>query len=154
MTITEDRTLVADLRATLRGDVIDRADARYDDARRVWNGLIDRHPLVVARCRDVTDVVAALAAARRHRPAVSIRGGGHQVAGSAVCDDGLVVDLSGMTTVSVDAAARTARVGAGARWTGDERPRQPCGGADRRRRYSRLHRVRCGSRAGIHCTAR
>lgn len=116
MTITGDRTLVADLRAGLTGEVIDRADHRYDEARRVWNGLIDRHPLVVARCRDVTDVVTAIAAARRHRPPVSIRGGGHQVAGSAVCDDGLVIDLSGMTAVTVDAAARTARVGAGARW--------------------------------------
>ncbi|GAA4928521.1 FAD/FMN-containing dehydrogenase [Actinomycetospora succinea] len=117
MTITPDRTLVAALRAEITGDVIDRTDHRYEEARRVWNGLIDRHPLVIARCRDVTDVVAALAVARRHRPVVSIRGGGHQVAGSAVCDDGLVIDLSGMTEVTVDAAARTARVGAGARWS-------------------------------------
>jgi FAD/FMN-containing dehydrogenase len=113
---TREAALVSTLRATLRGDVIDRHDARYDEARRVWNGLIDRRPSVIARCADTADVVAAIAAARIHRPPVSIRGGGHQVAGSAVCDDGLVIDLSGMTAVTVDPDARTARVGPGARW--------------------------------------
>jgi len=122
-TIT-DRTLVAALRATLTGDVIDRADARYDEARRVWNGLIDRHPGVIARCTSRADVVAALAAAREYRPAVSIRGGGHQVAGSAVCDDGLVIDLSTMTGVDVDPHTRTARVGPGARWADVNRETQ------------------------------
>ena len=91
---TRDHVLVADLRTTLTGDVIDPADARYDEARRVWNGLIDRRPAVIARCTTRADVVAALAAAGTHRPPVSIRGGGHQIAGSAVCDDGLVIDLS------------------------------------------------------------
>ena len=92
-----------------RGEVIDRDHAAYDEARRVWNGLIDRHPAVIARCADVADVVEAVRVARHHRPVTSIRGGGHQVAGSAVCDDGLVIDLSAMRAVHVNATARTAR---------------------------------------------
>jgi FAD/FMN-containing dehydrogenase len=113
---TTPDALATELRTRMRGDVIDRGDPRHDEARRVWNGLIDRHPAVIARCRDTADVVAAVGVARRHRPPVSIRGGGHQVAGSAVCDDGLVIDLSTMTDVTVDPDARTARVGPGARW--------------------------------------
>ncbi|MCD2443572.1 FAD-binding oxidoreductase [Agromyces sp. SYSU K20354] len=110
------RTLIGDLRARVRGTVIGRDHPEYDHARAVWNGLIDRHPEVVVRCADVDDVVACVDAARVHRPIVSIRGGGHQVAGSAVCDDGLVIDLSGMRDVVVDPVARTARVQGGARW--------------------------------------
>jgi FAD/FMN-containing dehydrogenase len=108
--------MVAALRAVLRGEVIDRHDPAYDGARRVWNGLIDRHPAAIARCADVTDVVEAVRVARQHRPVVSIRGGGHQVAGSAICDDGLVIDLSAMRAVQVDPITRTARVQAGATW--------------------------------------
>ncbi|MEJ2862691.1 FAD-binding oxidoreductase [Actinomycetospora flava] len=115
-TTEREHALATTLRETITGDVIDRDDPRHDEARRVWNGLVDRHPAVVARCRGTDDVVAAVAAARRHRPPVSIRGGGHQVAGSAICDDGLVIDVSGMSTVTVDPVSRTARVGAGARW--------------------------------------
>ena len=100
----------------MRGEVIDRDHADYDEARRVWNGLIDRHPAVIARCADVADVVEAVRVARDHRPVTSIRGGGHQVAGSAVCDDGLVIDLSAMRAVHVNATARTAHVQAGATW--------------------------------------
>ncbi|MFF4981319.1 FAD-binding oxidoreductase [Streptomyces sp. NPDC001046] len=96
--------------------MIDRAHPGYDEARAVWNGLIDRRPAVVARCSGTADVVEAVAAAREHRPVVSIRGGGHQVAGSAVCDDGLVIDLSGMKGVHVDPTARTARAQAGVTW--------------------------------------
>ena len=123
MTTTELRadTLASALRAELHGDVIDRDDPRYDQARRVWNGLIDRHPNVIARCTSTADVVEAVRVARTHRPVVSIRGGGHQVAGSAVCDDGLVIDLSAMTAVHVDPIARTARAQAGARWADVDR---------------------------------
>jgi FAD/FMN-containing dehydrogenase len=116
MTTRSEQLLVDDLRAALRGGVIDRQHRDYDEARRVWNGLIDRHPAVIARCLDVADVVEAVRLARKHRPAVSVRGGGHQVAGSAVCDDGLVIDLSSMGGVHVNPTARTARVGAGATW--------------------------------------
>ena len=124
MTITEhttmgpetEATLVERLRSCMRGEVIGRADPAYDEARQVWNGLIDRHPAVIARCADTTDVVEAIRVAREFRPVVSIRGGGHQVAGSAVCDDGLVIDLSAMRGVHVDPTARTARAQGGCLW--------------------------------------
>ncbi len=83
--------LVKALRAGLRGEVVDPAHADYDRIRRVWNGLIDRYPTAIARCVDVEDVVQAIRVAREQRPVLSIRGNGHQVAGSAVCDDGLVI---------------------------------------------------------------
>ncbi|MFD4419971.1 FAD-binding oxidoreductase [Agromyces sp. NPDC058484] len=108
--------LAGDLRARVRGKVIERDHREYDAARGVWNALIDRHPDVIVRCADTEDVVACVDAARRHRPIVSVRGGGHQVAGSAVCDDGLVIDLSRMSGVVVDPVARTARVQGGALW--------------------------------------
>lgn len=108
--------LIDELRGTFSGEVLIPGDASYDQARRVWNGIIDRYPAVIARCTGTGDVVAAVRAAARHRPEVSVRGGGHQIAGSAVCDDGLVIDLSLMRDVTVDPTARTARVQGGARW--------------------------------------
>ena len=111
-----EAAMVDDLRRVLRGTVFSRDDRGYDDHRRVWNGLVDRRPAAIARCADVADVVEAVRVARRHRPVVSIRAGGHQIAGSGVCDDGLVIDLSAMTAVQVDATARTARVQGGATW--------------------------------------
>lgn len=108
--------LAEDLGDSLSGEVLTAGDAAYDQARRVWNGVIDRFPAVIARCADTGDVVAAVRSAARHRPVVSVRGGGHQVAGSAVCDGGLVIDLSAMRDVTVDPAARTARAQGGARW--------------------------------------
>jgi FAD/FMN-containing dehydrogenase len=118
------RTISEALRQRMHGPVLDRTHPDYDAARRVWNGLIDRHPAVIARCADTADVVEAVKVARRFRPVVSIRGGGHQVAGSAVCDDGLVIDLSTMRAVHVDPVARTARVQAGARWADVDRATQ------------------------------
>jgi FAD/FMN-containing dehydrogenase len=108
--------LVETLRTALRGTVIDRSHSDYDSARRVWNGLIDRHPAVIARCADTADVVEVVKVDRANRPLISVRGGGHQVAGSAVCDDGLVIDLSEMRAVHVDPGARTVRAQAGATW--------------------------------------
>ena len=116
--------LVAALRECLRGEILDRAHPDYHTARRVWNGLIDRHPAVIARCADTADLVEAVRVARAYRPPVSIRGGGHQVAGSAVCDDGLVIDLSAMTAVHVDPTARTVRAQAGATWGDVDRATQ------------------------------
>jgi FAD/FMN-containing dehydrogenase len=126
MTTTETR-LVAALRAALRGEVIDPGHPAYDDARRVWNGLVDRRPAVIARCADPADVAAAVRMARAHRPLVSIRGGGHQVAGSAVCDDGLVIDLSMMRRVQVDPDTRTVRAQGGATWADVDRATQAYG---------------------------
>jgi FAD/FMN-containing dehydrogenase len=108
--------LIERLRTALRGEVIDRRHPAYDDARQVWNGLIDRRPGAIARCAGTADVVAAVELAREHRPVVSVRGGGHQVAGGAVCDDGLVIDLSAMRAVWVDPAARRARAQGGVTW--------------------------------------
>ncbi|MFE5408576.1 FAD-binding oxidoreductase [Microbacterium sp. NPDC056569] len=115
-TTAQRSTLESELRARVRGEVIGRDHAEYDRARAVWNGLVDRHPSLIVRCVDTDDVVACVEAAARHRPPVSIRGGGHQVAGSAVCDDGLVIDLSRMRGVRVDPVARLARVQGGALW--------------------------------------
>lgn len=114
--VAAERAAAERLHSTLHGRVIDRGHPAYDEARSVWNGLIDRHPAVIAQCTGTADVVEAVNAAREHRPIVSIRGGGHQVAGSAVCDDGLVIDLSPMKGVHVDPVNRTVRAQAGVTW--------------------------------------
>jgi FAD/FMN-containing dehydrogenase len=119
--------VIDDLRAAFAGEVIDPGHAEYDQARQVWNGLIDRHPAVIARCAGVDDVVSAVRVARQHGIEVSVRGGGHQVAGTAVIDDGLVIDLSAMRSVQVDPAARTARVAGGALWQDVDRATQAHG---------------------------
>ena len=102
--------------AGLSGTIIRRGDAEYDQARRVWNGMIDRSPALIVRCRTTADVVAAVNHARDNGLVLAVRGGGHNAAGLSVCDDGLVIDLSPMRAVSVDAARRTARVEGGALW--------------------------------------
>ena len=99
-----------------KGRVITPGDADYDDARAVWNGAIDRRPAAVARCEAPDDVVAALRAGRERGVPITVRGGGHSVAGRSVCDDGLVIDLAPMKTISVDPVASTATVQAGALW--------------------------------------
>ncbi|MFC5237494.1 FAD-binding oxidoreductase [Pseudonocardia zijingensis] len=99
-----------------RGELITADHADYDTARAVWNGAVDRRPRLVARCSGTEDVAAAVRFARDHDLEIAVRGGGHNVAGIAVCDDGLVVDLSAMRAVSVDPAAGTARVQGGALW--------------------------------------
>jgi len=89
----------------LVGDVIWPADDRYDSSRVVFNAMIDRRPLAVLRCHDPSDVERGMAYARHHDLPLSVKGGGHNVAGNAVCDDGLVLDLSPMKTVLVDPAS-------------------------------------------------
>jgi FAD/FMN-containing dehydrogenase len=98
------------------GALLTPESAGYDDARRVWNGAIDRRPAFIARCTSAADVAAALAFARRHDLAVAVRGGGHSIPGWSVCDGGLVVDLTAMRTVTVDPDARSATVQPGATW--------------------------------------
>jgi len=102
------------LRAAMDGPVLTIADTGFDDRRRVWNAMIDRRPSVIARCACAQDVAAAIGFARGHRLAVAVRGGAHGAAGTAVCDDGLMIDLSSMNSVTVDPAARRARAGGGA----------------------------------------
>src|SRR5207249_5540299 len=111
-----DERALGEIAATLPGQVSAPDEQGYDDARAVWNALVDRRPAAVCRCRSPHDVVEALALARRHGLAVGVRGGGHDVAGNGVCDGGLLVDLSPMQAVDVDAEARTARAKGGATW--------------------------------------
>ena len=99
-----------------RGRLISAGGADYDSARAVWNGAIDRRPHLIARCSGAADVVAAVRFARNHNLEIAIRGGGHNVAGTAVCDNGLVIDLSAMRAVRVDVTARRAWVQGGALW--------------------------------------
>jgi FAD/FMN-containing dehydrogenase len=104
------------LEKDLHGRLIRPQDKAYDDARRVWNGLIDKRPALIVQCVDDSDVVHAVNFARGHNVLVSVRGGGHNVAGFATCDEGLVIDLSGMKGIDVDAAAHTARAQGGVTW--------------------------------------
>jgi hypothetical protein len=104
------------LKGTLRGDLIEPDDSRYDEARKVYNGMIDKRPRAIAMCMDVADVAAAVLAGADHGLPVAVRGGGHNAGGLGVCDDGLVVDLSRMNMVEVDAATRTVRAQGGALW--------------------------------------
>src|SRR5262245_64878299 len=102
---------------SIRGPVIAAGDEGYDAARAIWNGAIDRRPACIARCTGVADVVAAVRFARDQDLEIAVRGGGHNVAGTAVCDDGFVIDLSAMRAVVVDPAGRTAWVQGGALWS-------------------------------------
>jgi FAD/FMN-containing dehydrogenase len=99
-----------------RGDLIGPGHELYDQARAVWNGNVDRRPRLIARCSGTADVAAAVRFARDRDLEIAVRGGGHNVAGTAVCDDGIVIDLSAMRSVSVDPVARVALVQGGALW--------------------------------------
>jgi FAD/FMN-containing dehydrogenase len=107
--------LLAELRKLLEGEVIGPQDPAYDEARTLWNGMIDRRPAIIARCRTAADVASAVVFARERGLTVAVRGGGHNVAGLATADDGLVLDLSAMNEVTVDPDRRVARAGPGAR---------------------------------------
>ena len=106
--------LVTSLRGRLRGAAVLPGEDGYDAARTVWNAMIDRHPALVVRCQYAADVIEAIRFARQHKLLLSVRSGGHNIAGSAVCDNGLLIDLSLMNSVQVDPAGRTARVAPGA----------------------------------------
>lgn len=110
---TLSSTALQGLRRRLRGKLVQRGDALYDQHRRVWNGSVDRRPALVARCDGGADVAVALDFAREHDCLVAVRGGGHSFSGHSVCDGGLVIDLSPMRAITVDPDARTARVQAG-----------------------------------------
>ena len=104
------------LRQAFRGRLITAADEDYEQARKVWNGQIDKSPALIAACTGVDDVVAALRFAREEGLLVAVRGGGHSFAGFSTCDGGIVIDLSPMTAVSVDPDARVARAEGGVTW--------------------------------------
>ena len=109
------------------GELITPDHPSYDAARRVWNGMIDRFPAVIARCANAADVAAAVRYAGEHDLALAVRGGGHNVAGTAVVDDGLVIDLAPLRGVRIDAARRTVRVEGGATWADVDAVTAPLG---------------------------
>src|SRR5262249_7823747 len=102
------------LKTSFRGQLLAPEDAGYDDARKIWNASIDKRPKLIARCTGVADVVEAVNFARSNELLTAVRGGGHNVGGRALCEDGLVIDLSRMRAVHVDATNRTVRVQGGA----------------------------------------
>jgi FAD/FMN-containing dehydrogenase len=122
-----DQGDLADLRDGLRGSAIVSDDEGYDDARTVFNSMIDRRPAVIVQCAGVPDVVRALGLARERGLEVAVRGGGHSVAGMALTDGGVVIDLRRMNSVEVDPEARTAVVGGGATMSHLDRACEPHG---------------------------
>jgi FAD/FMN-containing dehydrogenase len=106
-------SVVAGLRAQMRGELIQPGDETYDETRKVWNGMIDKKPALIARCASVDDVVASVNFARENGILLAVRGGGHNVAGTAIADGGLVVDLSPMKGVRVDPERHTVRAEGG-----------------------------------------
>jgi len=109
-------TAIEQFKSRVRGDLLGPGDADYDSARAIHNGMIDRHPALIVRCAGVADVITAVTFARAHDLVVAVRGGGHGVPGFAVCDGGLMIDLSRMKSVRVDPVTRTARAEGGCTW--------------------------------------
>ncbi len=103
-------------RESLRGDSLCPGEQGYDEARKIWNSMIDKRPALIARCAGVADVIHSVNFADANNVLLAVRGGGHNIAGNAVCDDGLVIDLSPMKSVRVDPARRTARAEPGVTW--------------------------------------
>jgi FAD/FMN-containing dehydrogenase len=126
-TATGAALITDEFRAAFRGELIEPADAGYDDARAVYNGMIDRRPRLIARCVDAADVIAAVTLARESGTLLAVRGGGHNAGGLGVWDDALVVDLSAMRSVHVDPDAATVRVEGGATWGDVDHATHPFG---------------------------
>lgn len=126
-TTTLDKAALTAFNHWLHGALLAPGDDEYDAARRVWNGMIDRRPALIARCTGAEDVMACVDFAREQNLPVSVRGGGHNVAGTAICDNGLVIDTSPMKGIYVDPEARTATVQAGATWGELDRETQAFG---------------------------
>ena len=103
-----DAAALRAFRQGMQGAVLDQQSSAYDEARRIWNAMIDRRPALIAQCATAADVARAIGFARDNRLKVTVRGGGHNIAGSAVCDDGLMIDLSPMKSVRVDASSKRA----------------------------------------------
>jgi FAD/FMN-containing dehydrogenase len=125
MTISADD--LKGFRQRHHGDVITREDARYEQARRVWNAMIERRPAAIARPRGAADVIACVQLAQMLKVPLAIRGGGHNIAGRCVCDEGLVIDFADMKGIRVDPVAKTARAEPGLRWTEFDRETQAFG---------------------------
>ena len=111
-----EESIAKDLKGSTRGEVLLPGDNGYEEARKIWNGMIDRHPALIIRCHGASDVIKAVKFARQHGLVVSVKGGGHNVAGNAVNDHGMMIDLSKMRSVRIDPINRRARVEPGATW--------------------------------------
>lgn len=111
-----DESVIRAFHDRTHGEVLHPGDKGYEEARTVWNGMVDKYPAMIARCTGAADVMTGVEFAREHDLLLSIKGGGHNVGGRAVCDDGLMLDLSKMDDVRVDPDEQTARVGPGATW--------------------------------------
>ncbi|MHC4529295.1 MAG: FAD-binding oxidoreductase, partial [Planctomycetota bacterium] len=122
-----NETVVEEFKASLRGELIGPSDEGYDATRKVYNGMIDRRPRLIARCVDVADVITAVNFGRENGLLVAIRGGGHNAGGLGICDDGLVIDLSCIKYTRVDPASRTVRVGGGCSWVDVDHATHPFG---------------------------
>src|SRR5215469_2353701 len=107
---------LAGLRQLMNCPILTRDDEQYDRARRVWNGMIDRKPSVIIRPGSIADVIQSVRFAREHGLATSVRGGGHSIAGKAVAEGAIMIDLSLMRTVQIDTVRQTALVQGGATW--------------------------------------
>jgi len=111
---TLDPSVAKELAKSIKGEILTAETPEFDKVRAIWNAMIDRRPALIARCRTTEDVVACVKFAQQHGLLVAVRGGGHNIAGNAVCDGGLLIDLSLMRTVQVDPAKKIARVEGGA----------------------------------------
>ncbi|MCX9025068.1 MAG: FAD-binding oxidoreductase [Candidatus Methanoperedens sp.] len=122
-----DEETIQKFKDNLRGELIRPGDTGYDDARKIWNAMIDKRPALIARCTGAVDVINAVNFARANKLLVAVRGGGHNVAGNAVCDGGLVIDLSKMKSIRIDPVRRTARAEPGLTWAEFDRETQSFG---------------------------
>ena len=111
-----DEASVEEFKTSLRGALLRPGDEGYNDARIVWNGMIDKRPALIARCAGVADVINAVNFARTNNLLLAVRGGGHNIAGNALCEGGIVIDLSPMKGLRVDPVKRTAQAEAGLTW--------------------------------------
>src|SRR5690606_29638565 len=101
------------LKNTLQGKLVLKTDPAYEESRKVYNGMIDKYPAAIAYCRDVTDIVACISFAKENDILLAVRGGGHNAGGLCIADNALVIDLSSMKEIKIDASAKTVRVQAG-----------------------------------------
>ncbi len=118
---------IQQLKKDLLGELVRPDDSAYDTARKVWNGMIDKRPALIVRCLGTSDVIAGVRFAREHGLAAAVRGGGHNIAGKCVCDDGVLFDFSLMEGIHVDPLRRTARAQAGLKLGGFDRETQVFG---------------------------
>ena len=111
-----DEAIIQEFTSQIRGEIILPQDSNYDDTRKVYNAMINKHPGMIVKCVDVADVINSVNFGRENNLLIAVRGGGHNGGGLGLCDDGLVIDLSGIKFVRVDVAEKTVRVGGGKVW--------------------------------------